>query len=326
MGAMTNARRDDDANDTAARDADANPVRPSGAAPQFHETWPQYLRRLVLGVLYALRPSRISILPRLWLMTITYYLTPRSERDKLPAVPRFYSERGLIGISNDLSVRALVDNYSRGFFPVCHIGPMKWWCPEERSVIDPAEAHVSRKVRRLLRQHKYTITMDTAFASVMEACARPREGKVPLTWITPQIMRAYWKAYKAGYAHSVEVWDKDGALVGGLYGLTIGKVYFGESQFCAVRDVSKIANAVLNRHLAEWGYRLHDSKWMTPHLATLGFWSMERETFRSLIQWYVEEPGEPGQWTIDPNLDFSDWPKEPKDRSSVPQPAPQKVA
>jgi len=111
--------------------------------------------------------------------------------------------------------------------------------------MDPADTHMSRHVRRLLWQGTYTVTMDKAFASVMEACARPRGGKAPLTWITPQIMRAYWQAYKAGYAHSVEVWDDDGTLVAGAYGLAIGKMYFGESQFCTVRDTSKLANVAL---------------------------------------------------------------------------------
>ena len=324
MGAMTNARQDA-AGNAVAGDPNRIDVRPSGAAPQFQETWEQFLRRIVLGVAFALRPQRISLLPRLWLMTIAYYLTPKSQRDKLPALPRFYSKRGLLGISNDLSVPALIDNYTRGFFPVCHIGPMKWWCPEERAIMDPAHVHVGRNVHRLLRQQRYTVTMDTAFASVMEACARPRGGKVPLTWITPQIMRAYWQAYKAGYAHSVEVWDADGALVGGAYGLAIGKVYFGESQFHTVRDTSKLANTVLHRHLAAWGYKLSDAKWMTAHLADFGFVPMERDDFRSLLQWYIDEPARAGRWQIDPSLDYANW-QTPADRSPAPKSTATKVA
>lgn len=310
-------------------DASSNP----GAAapkrketePRFHETWTQRLRRWGLGTLYALKPSRIALLPRLWLMTLVYYLTPRPQRDWLPAFPRFYSERGLVGISEDLSVPALIENYARGLFPVCHIGPMKWWCPEERAVLDPAETHISHNVRRLLRKHKFTVTMDKDFAGVMEACARPREGKVPLTWITPQIMRAFWQAYKAGYAHSIEVWDEDGKLVGGLYGLAIGKVYFGESKFSRVRDASKIATAYLHRHLAAWGFRLCDAKWMTPHLKTFGFYPMPRDQFLSLLPWYMEEPEPVGHWQIDPSLDFANWPRDADDRSA-PASTPRQVA
>ena len=298
---------------------------PPETVPQFHETWTQRLKRWLLGAAYALRPSRIALLPRLWLLTLNYFLSPSPARDKLPEVPRFYSKRGLVGISDDLSVPALVANYARGFFPVCHIGPMKWWCPEERAVIDPAETHISRKVRKLLRQHKFTVTMDQDFAAVMEACARPRPGKVPLTWITPRVMRAFWAAHEAGYAHSVEVWDEAGRLAGGLFGIAIGKVYFGESQFSAVEHASKVATAALHRHLAHWGYHLREGKWMTPHLASLGFKPMKRDDFRSLVSWYIDEPGLVGSWEIDPALDLADWPKRPKD-ASAPDRTPLKVA
>jgi leucyl/phenylalanyl-tRNA---protein transferase len=298
---------------------------PQETEPRFHETWTERLRRWGLGVLYALKPSRIALLPRIWLMTLVYYLTPRPERDWLPAFPRFYSERGLVGISEDLSVPSLIESYARGFFPVCHIGPMKWWCPEERAVLDPAETHVSHNVRRLLRKHKFTVTMDRDFAGVMEACARPRDGKVPLTWITPQIMRAFWQAHKAGYAHSVEVWDEDGNLVGGLYGLAIGKVYFGESKFSRVRDASKVGTAYLHRHLAAWGYRLCDAKWMTPHLETFGFYPMPRDQFLSLLPWYMEGAEPVGHWRIDPSLDPADWPREPDD-GPAPVSKPRRVA
>ncbi|MEZ5873872.1 MAG: leucyl/phenylalanyl-tRNA--protein transferase [Hyphomicrobiales bacterium] len=298
----------------------------SDATPEFHETWPQRLRRWGLGVLYALRPSRIALLPRLWLMTLAYLLTPAGERDRLPHHPKFYGERGLVGISNDLSVPALLANYRRGFYPVCHIGPMKWWCPEERAIIDPAETHISKKVRKLLRQHKFAVTMDQDFAGVMEACARPRPGKVPLTWITPRIMEAFWNAYKAGYAHSVEVWDDKGNLVGGLFGIAIGKVYFGESQFSAIEHASKIATVALHKHLAAWGYRLREGQLMTPHLASLGFKPMTRDEFRSLLGWYIDEPGRVGHWAIDPTIDLAGDPATP-DQPPVPRaPAPAQVA
>jgi leucyl/phenylalanyl-tRNA--protein transferase len=316
MGSMTNPR------DGAAEAA----LDPSETAPHFHETLMQRLRRWVLGAAYALRPQRLSLLPRLWWFTLKYYLTPKAERDKLPDLPHFYSERGLVGISNDLSVPTLVANYSRGFFPVCHIGPMKWWCPEERAVIDPADIHVSKNTRRLLRQHRFTVTMDKDFAGVMEGCARPRPGKVPLTWLTPRVMQAFWKAYEAGFAHSVEVWDEEGRLVGGVFGITIGKVYFGESKFSAVRGASKLATAVLDRHLVAWGYHLCDAKWMTSDLASLGYKPMERDDFRSLIQWYTEEPGHAGRWDVDPTLDLTDWPAKRPDATPAQATAPLRVA
>ncbi len=279
--------------------------------PRFRESFVQRLRRYVLGTAYAMVPERIALLPRLTLLTIASLLAPEAERDKLPEQPIYYSRRGLVGISNDLSVNALIANYSRGFFPVCHIGPMKWWSPEERAVIDPADTHVGKNLRRLLKQKKFTVTFDRAFGQVIEACAQPREGKVPLTWITPKVMNAYLEAHKAGYAHSVEVWDQDGNLVGGLYGLAIGKVFFGESQFSSAEHSSKVAMVALHRHLREWGYHVRDGKWMTPHLASFGFKSLKRQEFEALLEQHVHEPGRVGPWSVDPRLDLADWPAKP---------------
>jgi leucyl/phenylalanyl-tRNA---protein transferase len=319
MGVMTDPRK-------GAAEGSSTENGSETAPPNFHETLTQRLKRWLLGTAYALRPNRIALLPSLWRLALVHALAPKSQRDMLPALPRFYSERGLVGISDDLSVPSLVANYKRGFFPVCHMGPMKWWCPEERAVIDPAHSHVSRKIQRLLRQHKFTVTMDHDFAGVMEACARPRPGKVPLTWITPRIMRAFWAAYKAGYAHSVEVWDEQGNLVGGVFGVAIGQVYFGESKFSAVRDASKVATAVLHRHLAAWGYKLCDAKWMTPDLASLGFKVMPRDEFRSLLQWYVDEPGHVGRWDIDPTLELADVREKAAEGSTSRESASLKVA
>jgi leucyl/phenylalanyl-tRNA--protein transferase len=289
------------------------------ANPRFRESFMQRLRRYVLGTAYALVPERIALLPRLTLLSIAYLLAPEADRDKLPEQPVYYSRRGLVGISNDLSVNALIANYSRGFFPVCHIGPMKWWSPEERAVIDPADTHVGKNLRRLLKQKKFTVTFDRDFAQVVEACARPREGKLPLTWITPKVMNAYLEAHKAGYAHSVEVWDQEGKLVGGLYGLAIGKVFFGESQFSSAEHSSKVALVALHRHLREWGYHVRDGKWMTPHLASFGFKTMIRQDYQALLKSRVKEPGRIGPWSADPRLDLADWPgkqaeTEPKPR------------
>jgi len=295
--------------------------------PQFHETLPQRWRRWVLGSAYALVPKRISLVPRLILLSLAHFFAPEAEREKLPEHPNYYGKRGLVGISNDLSLDALLANYKRGYFPVCHVGPMKWWCPEERAVIDPADTHVSKNLRRLLRQGKFRVTIDEDFAGVVEACAAPRPGKLPLTWVTPRIMEAYWNAYKAGYAHSVEVWDADGRLVGGLYGMAIGKVFFGESQFSAVEHTSKIALVALHRHLREWGYQVRDGKWMTPHLASFGFKAVPREEYRALLGRHVNEPGRVGRWSVDPSLDLSDWPGTPsRELIEMKGPASLKVA
>lgn len=275
--------------------------------PRFAETVSQRLRRWVLGSAYALAPKRIALMPQLIVLSIAHFFSAGALRKLLPEHPRYYSKRGLVGISDDLSVNALIANYKRGIFPVCHIGAMKWWCPEERAVMDPAATHLSRNLRRMLRQHKFTVTFDQDFAGVMEACARPRPGKVPLNWITPRVMEAFFAAHEAGYAHSVEVWDSESRLVGGLYGLAIGKVFFGESQFSAVEHASKIALSALHQHLSFWGYQLRDAKWMTSHLAGFGFRNMPRQVFQALVHLYANQPGRVGRWSVDPRLDLADW-------------------
>jgi leucyl/phenylalanyl-tRNA--protein transferase len=312
-------------------ETDADPANtaatacPAASDPRFHESNRQRVRRWVLGTAYALRPNRIALMPRLALMSLSHLLAPAGTRDELPDHPVYYSARGLVGISDELSVEALLANYKRGYFPVCHMGAMKWWSPEERAVIDPALTHVGKNLRRLLRQKKFRITMDQDFAGVIAACAEPRQGKAPLTWITPRVMRAYYAAYKAGYAHSVEVWDEEGHLVGGLYGLAIGRVFFGESQFSAVEHASKVALVALHRQLAAWGYHLRDGKWMTPHLASFGFRAMKRDEFKALLDWYVEMPGKTGAWSLDPDLDLADWAPQPS-TEEPPHPASLKVA
>jgi leucyl/phenylalanyl-tRNA--protein transferase len=273
--------------------------------PGFRERWTDRLRRWALGLAYALRPKRIGILPRMTLMTLQQATGRDSDWDRLPENPTYYSWRGLVGVSDDLSVEALLRNYRRGYFPFCHMGPMKWWSPDTRAVMDPAELHVGKNLKRLLRQHQFQISFDQDFAAVMEACARPRDGKVPLTWITPRIMQAFYEAHRAGYAHSVEVRDDSGALVGGLYGLALGQVFFGESQFHHAEHMSKVAMVALHRHLAAWGFRLRDAKWMTPHLQSYGFYEVPRAEFLGMLDLYADQPGMVGRWRADPTLDLA---------------------
>jgi len=277
------------------------------AEAQFREPVPARLRRLVLGVAYALMPKRISLVPRLVMMTIAYWLKPKRDRDCLPEHPIFYGSQGLIGISNDINVETLLARYRLGWFPFCHVGPMKWWSPEERAVMAPQDIRIDKRVRRLLRQNEFLVTFDEDFAGVMEASAAPRFGKTPLTWITPRMMHAYWALHAAGYAHSVEVWDKDHHLVAGLYGVAIGGVFFAESRFARVDNASKVGVVVLHHHLAHWGFGLRDAKWMSPHLASLGFRPVSREAFDCLLATYAWRPSRVGRWTVDEGLDTANW-------------------
>jgi len=274
---------------------------------QFREALKARLLRWVLGVAYALRPKRASLVPRLLGMIVVYWLKPKQSRDRLPKDPVYYGQQGLIGLSNDLSVDTVIVRYRQGWFPLCHIGPMKWWSPSERAIIVPAAIRIDRNVRRLLRRGKFLVTFDEDFAGVIEACAAPRPGKTPLTWITPQVMRAFWDLHAAGYAHSVEVWDENCDLVAGLYGLAIGGVFFAESRFARVENASKVAVAVLHHHLAQWGFGIRDAKWISPHLASLGFRLVSREIFNGMLENLCSKPTRLGRWEIDETLDTPNW-------------------
>jgi leucyl/phenylalanyl-tRNA--protein transferase len=151
------------------------------------------------------------------------------------------------------------------------------------------------------------VTFDQEFDEVMRKCAEPRPGKTPLTWITPRIMEAYWALHRAGYAHSIEVWDADGRLAGGLYGVAIGDVFVGESQFAKINHASKVGMAYLHCHLAHWGYALRDAKFMTAHLASLGFRGIPRATFQEMLRTHAWSPRPAGSWAVDAELDVAGW-------------------
>jgi leucyl/phenylalanyl-tRNA--protein transferase len=168
------------------------------------------------------------------------------------------------------------------------------------------QARVEKSARRLLNQHRFRISFDTAFAEVMRACAAPRPGRPPLTWITPRIQDLFLRAHHAGHAHSIEVWDGD-RLVGGAYGLAVGRLFFTESQFHTVRDASKVSFAVLNRHLQSWGYVLNDGKHPTPFLADCGMVPITRGEFCRLAELYRHNRHKNGCWHIDPALLSGDW-------------------
>lgn len=274
--------------------------------PIFRERLGAFLRRIALGIAYSLRPNRWRLIPYAFWFTVEFLLSAEMAVSRL-GEPKYRGWQGLVGVSEDLSPRALLDGYRRGMFPFCHIGPMKWWSPDVRAVLTPQETHIEKNLRRIIRQGKYRVTFDTDFAAVMRACAEPRPGKTPLTWITPRMMRAFWDLHRAGYAHSVEVWDQDGALVGGLYGLAAGDVFFGESQFSLVRDASKVAVATLHCHLAHWGFALRDAKWPTEHLTSLGFNRVSRDELLTALREHAWRPDHVGPWRIDETLDVAAW-------------------
>ena len=189
---------------------------------------------------------------------------------------------GLLAVGGCLSAPRLLNAYRQGIFPWYNEGdPILWWSPNQRLVLFPAQLQVSRSLAKRLRQELYTITFDKAFDRVMTSCALPRRGQQG-TWIDSQMHAAYNELHRLGYAHSVEAWAGS-ALVGGLYGIAIGQVFFGESMFHTQTDASKVAFVTLVNHLKLWHYALIDCQVHSQHLVSLGAQTIERCQFAELL-------------------------------------------
>ncbi len=280
------------------------------------------LKRWILGLLWSVKPPRLYGIPATLLLIAKHYGGSGVRPGDLPNPDdALRHPDGLAGICNDLSVPTLKAAYAKGLFPFSHIGPQKWWAPAERMVSRPEVIHISKTTRRLLRNHHYTVTFDTAFADVVKACAEPRAGQVHLTWIRPDIIEAYAVLHAAGIAHSVEVWDREGILAGGLYGVAIGKVFFTESMFARQQDASKVGLVTLSRHLQEWGFVLNDAKHDSAHLRSLGFTLVPRAEFNAILRKSCGGAGKTGRWAVDKSLDVARWnpdPSQTKSGGSVP--------
>ena len=263
------------------------------------------VRQHLFGTAYLLMPRRLPNLPSLLATTLGDLALGRTK-----AMPTADQARerpdGLCGVAGRLDVPDLLEGYARGMFPHSHLGPLKWWAPKYRMVLFFDQVRVEKKTRRLLRKGEFQLTADTAFAEVMRACAAPRPGHTPLTWITPRLQAVFQNAHEAGYAHSVEAWQ-DGKLVGGVYGLAVGNMFFTESQFFTVSDASKVAVAALNRHLQAWGFVLDDGKHPTPYLADSGMRPITREEFTQLAAVHARVPRAPARWHLDQALMQSEW-------------------
>ena len=206
---------------------------------------------------------------------------------------------GLLCAGGDLSAPRLLLAYRQGIFPWYSAGePILWWSPDPRMVLVPSEFKISRSLQRTLRAGTYQIRLDSNFPAVMRFCAQtPRNGQIG-TWITAEIQEAHGKLHKLGFAHSVETW-MNGKLVGGLYGLAIGKMFYGESMFSHATDASKLALAHLTRFLTEQGFGLIDCQMNTPHLASLGAHEIPRSEFIKRLQVLCTENDQPGRWPSD---------------------------
>ena len=221
------------------------------------------------------------------------------DRDPFPPVESaLRSPNGLLAIGGDLSPERLLDAYRHGIFPWFNDDdPLLWWSPDPRMVLFPAEFKTSHSLRKTLRKQIYDIRADTAFESVMRACAAPRAGQ-DSTWIHEDMIAAYTALHRAGYAHSIEAW-RDGELAGGLYGIAIGRMFYGESMFSRRADASKAALAHLCAQLKRWNFGMIDCQMRTSHLATLGAREISRSEFIARLQELIHYPDTAAPWRFD---------------------------
>jgi len=242
------------------------------------------------------------------LMNRIHWLDPRRPEEPFPPVEQALREPdGLLAAGGDLSIPRLLNAYRAGIFPWYEHGqPILWWSPDPRAILRPEDLRISRSLCKALRNRPYTVSFDTRFREVMYACAAPRADQHG-TWITPEMIDAYDQLHQAGHAHAVEVTNVAGELVGGLYGVSIGRVFFGESMFSRVRDGSKIALVWLAAHLHYWGYPLLDCQQATPHMLRMGAHGISRRDFSRMLAEYCTRPGHPAPWRVEPGLDVPNW-------------------
>jgi leucyl/phenylalanyl-tRNA---protein transferase len=223
----------------------------------------------------------------------------RLDRRLLFPPPAHAEKSGLLAVGGDLRAERLVLAYATGIFPWYSEGsPILWHSPDPRTVLRAGELHVGRSLAKALKRGAYEVRLDTAFREVIEACsAVPRPGQDG-TWITPAMIDAYEELHRRGVAHSAEAWA-EGALVGGLYGVSLGGAFFGESMFAAAPDASKIAFVTLARQLARWGVDLIDCQVHTEHLARFGASPWPRPRFLAALEEALKKPTRFGPWQLE---------------------------
>jgi leucyl/phenylalanyl-tRNA--protein transferase len=216
-----------------------------------------------------------------------------------PVAKALQDPNGLLAGGGDLSPQRLLAAYRRGIFPWYSTGePILWWSPDPRMVLFPNAVRITRSLAKTLRTADYTVKLDTAFAQVIAACAAtPRPGQNG-TWITAEMQQAYLRLHALGYAHSVETW-RAGRLVGGLYGVAIGRAFCGESMFSHAIDASKIALAHLCRYLAGREFGIIDCQMETAHLTSMGARPIPRDEYLARMASLVEQGDDPGRWPAD---------------------------
>ncbi len=222
--------------------------------------------------------------------------------DRLVFPPVELAEDGLLALGGDLRPERLLLGYAEGIFPwYAENLPILWHSPDPRMVMTTADLIIQKSLRKAIRKHPYELRMDTAFARVLEGCASvPRPGQAG-TWLIPEMVTAYVKLHELGFAHSIEAWRGD-ELVGGLYGVSLGAAFFGESMFARAPDASKIAFAACVRQLDAWDIRLVDCQVHTEHLERFGAYEVTREEYIAMLKVALDEPTRRGPWAFEVDL------------------------
>ena len=212
--------------------------------------------------------------------------------------PHLAIEEGLLAVGGDLSVERLLMAYGLGIFPWYTQGePILWWSPDPRLVLYPSQIRVSRRLKRIIRQNRFAVTFDHAFDRVIRACSSAVRHHQTGTWITEEMIAAYIALHRAGYAHSVEAWQEE-RLVGGLYGVSLGGSFFGESMFHQVSNAANVALASLAQQLNQWHFDMIDCQVMTDHLVRMGAVEVPRSDFLSRLNRSVKKKTKRGKWQV----------------------------
>ena len=212
--------------------------------------------------------------------------------------PREAEESGLLAVGGDLNPERVLLAYSLGIFPWYEEEPILWFSPNPRLVLRPTDIHISRSLQKVLQKEEYSIRADTAFEQVIRECQEAFRPGQDGTWITEDLIDAFCQLHQYGYAHSIEAWKKD-ELVGGLYGLSIGGTFFGESMFAKTDNASKVAFASLAKKLEEWDFDLIDCQVTTTHLARFGAEEWDRDKFLRELRVSMDKKTRRGEWTAD---------------------------
>lgn len=216
--------------------------------------------------------------------------------------PSYAREDGLLAVGGDLDPKRLLLGYSQGIFPwYSEDQPILWHAPDPRFVLFLDEFHIGRSLKKTLRKQPFEIRMDTAFERVLLGCSTAKREDQQGTWITREMHRAYTRLHELGFAHSTEAWVDDD-LVGGLYGVSLGGMYFGESMYAHTSDASKVAFVALVMQLKRWGFDLLDSQVHTEHLARFGAREIPRAAFMGLLKDRIEKPSRRGVWSLDEDI------------------------